>query len=88
VKIGNLAFINCDGGNVIALPPTTWVTLGHLPNGYMPSGLSYGNLLNGSQAEQHGIMRITASGSVDYYNGGTTQTNALWGSMTFPISNN
>ena len=88
LKIGNLAFISCDGNGAIALPPRTWVTLGYLPNGYVLNSHFYGTLLNGGQAEQNGIMHITESGAVQYYNAGTVQTTALWGSMLFPISNN
>lgn len=85
LKIGNLAVIACDGNNAIALPSKTWVTLGYLPNGYVPSGHFYGTFLNGGQAEQSGIMHITDSGTVQYFNSGTAQTTALWGSMIFPI---
>jgi hypothetical protein len=87
-KIGNLAFIGCYGNNVIALPPRTWVTLGYLPNGYVPFGHFFGTFLNGGSAEQSGIMHITESGTIQYFNSGTAQATALWGSMIFPISNN
>ena len=88
VKVGNLAFINCDGDNAIALSPKTWVTLGYLPNGYVPAGHFYGIILNGSQADQSGIIHIMDSGTIQYFNSGTAQATALWGSMIFPISNN
>lgn len=88
MKIGNLAFINCVGISVIALPPATWVTLGYLPNGYVPSGNFYGTILNGNMGQQQGIMNINESGAISYFNSGIVQETALWGSMIFPISNN
>jgi hypothetical protein len=88
MKIGSLAFIYCGGQNVIALPSRTWVTLGYLPNGYVPSDNFYGTILNGNQVEQSGLMFISREGAIQYYNSGTAQTTALWGSIIFPISNN